>query len=77
VRLLGISKLGDGYLRYLLIQGARAVVHRTAEMDDPLSRWLDRIKDRRGINRTIVALANKMARMGWAILRNKTVYQVA
>jgi transposase len=77
VRLLGISKRGDGYLRYLLIQGARAVVHRTAEMDDPLSRWLDRIKDRRGINRTIVALANKMARMGWAILRNKTVYQVA
>jgi transposase len=75
--LLGISKRGDRYLRCLLIQGARAVVYRTAGKDDPLSRWIDQIKDRRGINRAIVALANKMARMGWAILRNKTVYQAA
>jgi transposase len=75
--LLGISKRGDRYLRCLLIQGARAVVYRTAGKDDPLSRWIERIKGRRGINRAILALANKMARMGWAILRNKTVYQAA
>lgn len=73
--LLGISKRGNRYLRCLLIQGARAVVYKAANKDDPLSRWINRISDRRGINRAIVALANKMARIGWAILRNKTAYQ--
>lgn len=75
--LLGISKRGNRYLRCLLIQGARAVVYQAAKKNDSLSRWINRIKDRRGINRTIVALANKMARMGWAVLRYKTVYQPA
>jgi transposase len=75
--LLGISKRGDRYLRCLMIQGARAVVYRADHKDDPLSRWINRLKDRRGVNRAIVALANKMARIGWAILRNKTVYQAA
>ena len=73
--LLGISKRGDRYLRCLLVQGARAVVYKAANKDDPLSCWINRIKDRRGVNRAIVALANKMARVGWAILRNKTLYQ--
>jgi transposase len=75
--LLGISKRGDRYLRCLMVQGARAVVYRAANKDDPLSRWINRIRDRRGVNRAIVALANKMARIGWAILRNKTFYQAA
>lgn len=75
--LLGISKRGNRYLRCLLIQGARAVVYTAANKDDPLNRWINRIIDRRGINRAIVALANKMARIGWAILRNKTVYRAA
>jgi transposase len=75
--LLGISKRGDRYLRCLMVQGARAVVYRADHKDDPLSCWINRIRDRRGLNRAIVALANKMARMGWAILRNKTVYQAA
>ena len=75
--LLGISKRGNRYLRCLLIQGARAVVYQAANKDDPLSRWINRIKDRRGINRAIVAYANKMARIGWAVLRYKTIYQPA
>lgn len=75
--LLGISKRGDRYLRCLLIQGARAVVLRANKHDDPLSRWINRLVDRRGKNRAIVALANKMARIGWAVLRHKTVYQPA
>jgi transposase len=73
--LLGISKRGDRYLRCLLIQGARAVVYQATHKDDPLSRWINRVSNRRGINRAIVALANKMARIGWAVLRYKTVYQ--
>jgi len=75
--LLGISKRGDRYLRCLLIQGARAVVYRAPNKDDALSRWINQIRERRGMNRAIVALANKMARVGWAILRHNTVYHAA
>ena len=75
--LLGISKRGNRYLRCLLIQGARAVVYQAAHKDDRLSRWINRIKSQRGINRAVVALANKMARIGWAVLHHKTVYQAA
>ena len=73
--LLGISKRGDRYLRSLLIHGARAVVIQAGRKDDRLSRWINRIKAQRGFNKAVVALANKMARIGWAILANKTTYQ--
>jgi len=75
--LLGISKRGDRYLRSLLVHGARAVVSRAENKDDRLSRWINRIRAERGMNKATVALANKMARMGWSILANKTVYQPA
>jgi len=75
--LLGISKRGDRYVRSLLVHGARAVVSRAAHKDDRLSRWVNKIRARRGFNKAVVALANKMARMGWAVLANKTVYQRA
>lgn len=75
--LLGISKRGDRYLRSLLVHGARAVVSRAENKDDRLSRWINRIRGERGMNKATVALANKMARMGWAILANNTVYQHA
>jgi transposase len=75
--LLGISKRGDRYLRSLLIHGARSVVRQAADKGDRLSRWINRIRAERGYNKAAVALANKMARMGWAVLRNKTVYQLA
>jgi len=73
--LLGISKRGDKYLRKQLIHGARSVVLQAASKDDPLSRWVNRIRKERGWNKAVVALANKMARMGWAILRHGTTYQ--
>jgi len=73
--LLGISKRGDRYLRKLLVHGARTVVLHAANRDDPLSRWINRIRERRGYNRAAVAMANKMARMGWAILRHNTSYE--
>ena len=75
--LLGISKRGDRYLRSLLVHGARAVVRQAANKDDALSRWINQLKATRGFNKTAVALANKMARMGWAILRYETVYRPA
>jgi transposase len=73
--LLGISKRGDRYLRSLLVHGARAVVAYAAGKDDPLSRWINRIRLERGANKAAVALANKLARIGWAILRNGSRYQ--
>ena len=73
--LLGISKRGDRYLRGLMIHGARSVVIQAAGKTDRLSNWINRIRAERGHNKAVVALANKMARMGWAILAHKTVYQ--
>ena len=75
--LLGISKRGDRYLRSLLVHGARSVVIQAAKKDDRLSRWINKIKAERGFNKAVVALANKMARIGWAVLVNKTEYQAA
>jgi len=75
--LLGISKRGDRYLRSLLVHGARSVVIQAGKKDDRLSRWINKIRAKRGFNRAVVALANKMARIGWAVLAHKTVYQAA
>ncbi len=71
IRLLGISKRGDRYLRTLLIHGARCVVTRSDGKDDPRSRWLNGVKARRGANRATVALANKNARILWALIRGQ------
>ena len=75
--LLGISKRGDRYLRSLLVHGARSVVRLAANKDDALSRWINKIKTGRGFNKACVALANKMARIGWAILHHNSVYRPA
>ena len=73
-RMLGISKRGDVYLRTLLIHGARSVVAVAKHKDDRLSRWVTEIAKRRHPNVAAVALANKTARMAWAMLRNETDY---
>ncbi len=73
--LLGISKRGDRYLRSLLIHGARSVVIQAKRKEDRLSRWINRLVSARGFNKAVVALANKMARIGWVILAKKTTYQ--
>lgn len=75
--LLGISKRGDRYLRSLLVHGARAVVARAAKKQDRLSQWINRIRAQRGFNKAAVALANKLARIGWAVVAHNTVYQAA
>ena len=73
-RLFGISKRGDAYLRTQMIHGARAVVSQAKHRDDPLSRWVTDIAQRRHPNVAAVALANKTARIAWAMLSNDTDY---
>jgi len=70
VRLLGMSKRGDTYLRTLLIHGARAVLCHTKTP----SPWLQQISQRRPPNVVIVALANKIARAIWAVLAHEREY---
>jgi transposase len=70
VRLLGMSKRGDTYLRTLLIHGARAVL-RHARTPSP---WLQQLSQRRPPNVVIVALANKIARTIWAVLAHDRTY---
>jgi transposase len=76
VRLGGISKRGDRYLRWLLIHGARAVVAQVGEKPDALSGWLRRLVARRGINKAVVALANKNARVAFALIHGEQPYEV-
>ena len=71
VELLGISRRGDTYLRTLLIHGARSVLFHAKEPGP----WVEQMQKRRPPNVVIVALANKMARMIWAILAHDTPYR--
>jgi transposase len=76
-RLLGISKRGDRYLRTFLIHGARATVHRARGKTDSRSRWIRSLEQRRGKNIATVALANKNARIAWALLPSDAEYRKA
>lgn len=67
-RLGHISKRGDAYLRNLLVQGARSVLQTAPAHQDRISRWALELQARRGYYRTLVAIANKNARLGWALL---------
>ena len=75
--LLGISKRGDRYLRTLLIHGARSIVSRAEGKTDARSRWVTQLKQRRGMNKACVALANKNARIIWALLASGEAYRPA
>ncbi len=67
--LMGISKRGDKHLRSMLVHGTRAVVRTAPNKSDPLNRWVNQLRERRGFNRATVAVANKTTRMIWAVLR--------
>ena len=75
--LLGISKRGDRYVRCLLVHGARSVLRRAPQRSDRLSRWAVAVQAKRGTHKATVALANKMARIGWAVVREHTTYRSA
>jgi transposase len=76
-RLGRISKRGDVYLRRLLVHGARSVLlaAKRAKQPDRLRAWALHIQTTRGHNKAAVALANKMARIVWAVWRHETSYQ--
>jgi transposase len=73
--LLGISKRGDRYLRTLLIHGARAATRVAERKRDARSVWISRLKQRSGPNLAAVALANKNARVMWALLARPQSYR--
>jgi transposase len=70
-KLLGIRKRGDRYLRRALIHGARAALPQVAEYNTSLGRWLKNLLGRVHKNVAIVALANRLARIAWTVLRRK------
>jgi len=72
----GISKRGDAYLRKLLIHGARAAVHRVRSHQRP-GAWIAGLLARRHFNIATVALANKTARIAWAVMVNGSNYRAA
>jgi transposase len=76
-RLVGISKRGNKYLRKLLIHGARAALPILLESATPLAGWLRGLVARMHKNAAVVALANKLARMAWAVLRHHETFRFA
>ena len=69
-----ITKRGDDYLRTLLIQGAKSAVMTASKRSDRISQWLLQLKDRLGWQKTVVALANKNARILWAVLTRDAAF---
>ncbi len=72
----GITKRGDGYLRKLFVHGARAAVLAATRKTDARSRWINALVERRGHNKAVVALADKNARIVWALLSSGEYYRV-
>ena len=75
--MMGISKRGSQHLRSLLVHGARAVVRTAPNKHDPHNQWVNDLRERRGFNRATVAVANKTARIIWAVLRTGEPYRAA
>ena len=74
-KLLGISKRGNTYLRRLFVQGARTVMQYRSKQAPGLRSWLDQLMVRTHQNVAIVALANKLVRMAWAVLCKNELYR--
>jgi transposase len=71
--LAGITRRGDVYLRTLLIQGAKSAVMTAHTREDPISKWAHQLREKSGWQKAVVALANKNARILWAVfVRGKT-----
>jgi len=75
--IMAISKRGSQHLRTLLVHGARAVVRTASRKTDPRSNWVNELRQRRGYNRATVEVANKNARVIWAVLRSGDPYGAA
>ena len=75
-KLLGISKRGDKYLRCLLVQGAHALMIRIDKRNDAIGAWVRKLLASKPPNKVACALANKMARIVWAVLARGGSYNV-
>ena len=76
-RLLGLSKRGDGYLRRQLMHGARALARVSRGREGKLWGWIDGLLARRPFNVAVAAVANKLARVAWALLSRGETYRTA
>jgi transposase len=76
-RLVGITRRGNKYLRKLLIHGARSAIGPLARSTSPLGSWVRTLMERVHRNVAVVALANKLARIVWALLRHGTEFRFA
>jgi len=74
-KLYGISKRGNVYLRRLLIHGARAVLFRVKYDTAGFGQWVHRLAQRAPRNKVVVAIANKLARIAWAVLSSGKDYR--
>jgi transposase len=74
-RLYGITKRGNRYLRMILVHGARAVVLRSKRERIPMGSWLTSLEARAPRNVLIIAMANKLARIAWAVLSTGQDYR--
>jgi transposase len=74
-KLLGISKRGSKYLRRLFVQGARSVLQQRDKQAPALREWLGQLLGRTHQNVVVVALANKLVRIAWAVLRKNENYR--
>jgi len=76
-RLFGISKRGNRYLRKILVHGARSAVLRVKRERAPFGAWLDALQTRAPLNVVVTAMANKLARIAWAVLSSGQEYRPA
>lgn len=75
-KLLGLGKRGNKYLRKLLIHGARSTLPHLAQRDTPLGTWAKSLLTRAHKNVVVAALANKLARVAWAVLRRRETFGI-
>lgn len=74
-KLGSITKTGDVYLRTMLTQGARSIVFNAKNKEDAFSQWIKRLVERAGMNKTVIAVAAKQARIMWAMMAKNQDYQ--
>jgi transposase len=74
-RLGGITKMGDGYLRTLLVVGATSVIRYAREEGSAKTAWIRKLLEKKPIRVVAVALANKMARIAWALMMRNETYR--
>jgi transposase len=74
-RLGRITKAGNREIRKLLVLGATSMVYRAPQWNSALGGWIRKLLERRPVRLVTVALANKMARMAWALMTRKEVYR--